>query len=249
MESWLSKNDFWDVISPYWFNKIEQDEAKSSVHSMINLLSLSKGMKLLDLCCGQGTYSLEIAKQGFHVTGVDFTKSYIEKAKKMSLESSVSIEYIQDDMRTFCRKEYFDRIINIGTSFGQFENKKEDYNVLRNIYLSLVSNGIVLMEMMGKEIMENNFKPISQYDYPEIGCTMVMERKWAEDKNMLNRYCILKENNRVKYSFDISHRIYSFIELSRILKEIGFSKVDVFGDYNGNDYNERSKTMVICAKK
>ncbi len=74
---------------------------------------------------------------------------------------------------------------------------------------------------------------------------MIMERRWAEDKNILKRYCILKENNRVKYSFEISHRIYSFIELSRTLKEIGFSKVDVFGDYNGGDYNERSKTMVI----
>ena len=88
--------------------------------NIVSLLKIDPGASILDLCCGPGRHSLELSRRGFSLTGVDRTKSYLEKARKQAETEGLKVEFIQEDMRSFCKSNTFDVVINLFTSsFGR----------------------------------------------------------------------------------------------------------------------------------
>lgn len=63
------------------------------------------------------------------------------------------------DMRDFVRADAFDLVLSMFTSFGYFDDKNEDLQVLRHISNSLRSGGVCLIEVMGKECLARIYQP------------------------------------------------------------------------------------------
>ena len=82
MKVWHEDDEFWESFAPKIFAKDLWDNAPVEVEKIISLLRINPGACILDLCCGTGRHSLEFARQGFQVTGVDRTLTYIKEAKK-----------------------------------------------------------------------------------------------------------------------------------------------------------------------
>jgi SAM-dependent methyltransferase len=114
---------------PYTFP--EETFAKT-LPQIEKLLSLTKpvGRTILDLACGPGRHSVALTQAGFLVTGVDKTKYLLEKARERAKTADVDVEWVQADMRNFTRAVAFDMIINMGVSFGYFDDKHDDLRVL-----------------------------------------------------------------------------------------------------------------------
>lgn len=64
---------------------------------------------------------------------------------------------------------------------------------------------------------------------------------------MENRWIVV-DNGECR-EFDVSHRLYSAIELRELLERIGFETVSVYGDFAGSDYDETAERMVVVARK
>ena len=47
-------------------------------------VGIEPGAHILDLCCGVGRHSLELVRRGFHVTGVDRTQLYLDRASRQA---------------------------------------------------------------------------------------------------------------------------------------------------------------------
>jgi hypothetical protein len=58
---------------------------------------------------------------------------------------------------------------------------------------------------------------------------------------------LFKENKRVEQT--ISHRLYSAAELSTLLTKVGFSNIQIYGDYEGSEYDHQAKRLVVMAQK
>ena len=134
MTDWYEIDEFWDVMSHKLFAEKSPAETKKEIDQIISLTGILSNSKILDLCCGLGRHSLELAERGFKVTGVDRTEKYLEKAKREASEKDISIEFIKDDMRNFKRSNYFNAIIIMYTSFGYFEDQNENMKVLHNSF-------------------------------------------------------------------------------------------------------------------
>src|SRR5206468_5375646 len=113
---------------------------------------------VLDLCCGPGRHSLEFARHGFQVTGVDRTARYLDAARAAATGEGLTVEFVQGDMPHFQRPAAFDVALNLFTSFGYFEDEAEDLCVLRHLHTSLKPGGQVLLEMAGKEPLARDFQ-------------------------------------------------------------------------------------------
>ena len=70
------------------------EDANRQVDFLIKQLHLKGTEKILDLACGFGRHSLEFARRGYDVTGIDITPAYIdyanEQAKKENLNANPS---------------------------------------------------------------------------------------------------------------------------------------------------------------
>ena len=84
-----TSNDWWkasfDSLYHKLFYPLFQEETKKEINLIIKHLKKINGHKILDIPCGYGRISTELAKLGFSVTGVDYSKDYIKMAKKTAV--------------------------------------------------------------------------------------------------------------------------------------------------------------------
>lgn len=73
-------------------------------------LPKNKDARILELCCGTGRLTLPIAKDGYDISGVDYTASMLHQAKMKAAEAGLRINFIQADIRTLDLQKKYDLI-------------------------------------------------------------------------------------------------------------------------------------------
>jgi len=243
---WHDQDAFWETAAPIIFTEQRWSNAPAEVEKVISLLDIKPGIHILDLGCGVGRHSLELARRGFNVTGVDRTERYLEQASEKAVKEGLNVEFIQEDMRTFCQPNAFDSVISLFTSFGYFEDPEEDRQVVMNVYRSLKSGGVFLIDIMGKEVLARIFRERDWRE--ENGVLILEERKLIGNWELIeSRWIIIKDNKRTELKF--TSRPYSAVELVSLLTGCGFTQVDMFGDLAGSPYDHMARRLVAVAHK
>ena len=245
MTVWHERDAFWETVP--LFDQERLEAAPQEVDAIITKLGIEPPAEVLDLCCGVGRHSLEFARQGFQVTGVDRTEAYLQTARQTARGEGLQVEWIQADMREFARPEAFDLAVNLFTSFGYFEDPAEDRQVARNLFRSLRAGGALVMELMGKEILARIFSPCDWTELPD-GSLFLQEREISQDWTWIeNRWIVVKDGQRQE--FTIGHRLYDGAGLRAVLLDAGFSSVDLYGDLGGAPYDTSARRLVAVARK
>jgi SAM-dependent methyltransferase len=243
---WHENDDFWVRMAPALFGQRRLAAAPVEAEQIVHLLNLNPEAAVLDLCCGPGRHSLELARRGFRVAGVDRTTSYLEKAREQARKENLAVEFVQDDMRRFCRPNAFDGAMMMFTSFGYFKDAAENRQVLANVHRSLKDGGALIMEMMGKEVLARVF---CERDWMEVDDVILMEERTVgkEWNWMETRWILLKGQERCE--FKLSLWLYSAREISQLLEDCGFGSVAVYGNLEAAPYDQKAARLVAVARK
>jgi len=243
---WYENEEFWQVFGPELFDKRHMDCAGEEVEQIAKLLCLTPMAKVLDLCCGIGRHSLELARRGYQVVGVDLTEEYLAKARKQAKSEGLNVEFVRNDMRRFCQIDAFDAIINMYTAFGYFEQIEDDKRVLINAIGSLRKGGKLIIDIIGKEVIARIWNP---RDWHEVdGKIWLRESKISRNWSWCENKWMMLENGNLR-KFEFGHRIYSANELTILLKDCGFNSVDIYGDLAGAEYDHNAKRLIAVARK
>jgi SAM-dependent methyltransferase len=243
---WFESEDFWRDFYPYMFPPERFSAAKEEVSRIVALTRCSGG-SVLDLCCGPGRHAVEFAQRGFRVTGVDRSPFLQERAREHASEAAVSIEWVQEDMRSFVRPATFDLACNLFTSFGYFKEEQDNLRVLRNIHQSLKETGVLVIEVVGKERLARTWQNTISSELAD-GSVLVQRPQLRDDCCRVYSDWILVKDGRTR-SFSFEHTIYSGRELKDCLLNCGFSQVHLFGDLLGSPYNLEATRLVAVACK
>ena len=246
MKAWHEEDAFWTKWAPFMFHQRRWEQAREEVTSIISLLRINPRASILDLCCGPGRHSLQLARAGFSVTGMDRTKTYLTKARKQAENEGLNIEFVRDDMRSCCRPDTFDVVVNLFTSFGYFEDLNDDKKVVTNVYRSLRENGVFLIDTMGKEVLARIFRERDWYEVNDI--LVLQERKVSRNWSWIENRWIMVKDGKTEES-RLSHRLYSATELTALLRDCGFGAIEVYGDLTGTPYDHTARRLVAVAHK
>jgi 2-polyprenyl-3-methyl-5-hydroxy-6-metoxy-1,4-benzoquinol methylase len=249
---WFNDESFWEQYAPVMFDDAHWAEVPEVADALIrfagfNSRSETSVPKILDLCCGFGRISAELARRGFSVTGVDITESYLRTAKEEADYENLKIEYIKADVRDFIRPAFFDAIVNLYISFGYFANPEEDRLLLSNAYQSLKPGGIFVMETLGKEIAVRDFVEADWFE--RAGYTVMTEYEILDSWTLLKNRWILKKDDEVEIEKTFTQRLYAASELRSMLFAAGFTGIEIFGNWDGSPYDIRAAKLIITAKK
>ena len=207
---------------------------------------LRSSPKVLDVCCGFGRISSELARRGYSVTGVDITETYLQTAREEASYENLNIEYIHADARDFVRPDFFDIAVNLYVSFGYFASRQDDLQFLRNVYESLKSGGCFIIETLGKEIAVRDFVEAEWFE--RAGFTVLTEYEPLDAWTFLkNRWILIKGEMRIEKI--LTQRLYSASELRDILHEAGFSKVEIYGNWNESGYDQNAAKLIAVGRK
>jgi len=243
---WFDDDAFWRALTPLIFSKERRGSAAELVARVLKLVKPT-GKEILDLCCGPGRWSVPLAQRGFHVTGVDRTRYFLERARAQAKSARVRIEWVRRDMRDFVRPGAFDAALSMFTSFGYFDAKDEDLLVLKNIVTSLRPGGSLLMEMAGKEILARTFHPTTS----TLLCdgSLLVERREVSDgwSRIRNEWTFIKHGNARTWRFHLT--IYSGQELRDRLEQAGFTDVKLFGSLDGDEYGLNAQRLIAVGRR
>lgn len=85
----------WNAMGDEWFELAQTGEARNCfiMPNMLKFMGDVAGKRILDLGCGEGSYSRELTKRGAQLVSVDCSKRAIEIASSLAEKEGLSIEH------------------------------------------------------------------------------------------------------------------------------------------------------------
>jgi len=118
-----------------FIDKIETELAFS-------MISIKEGMKILDVGCGTGNFSIKLAKIGCQVTGIDVSEAMLAIARANAAEQNLKIDFIKMDVTEL---KFIDNTFDAVISMAAFEFIDDITKALAEIFRVLKIDGQVLI--------------------------------------------------------------------------------------------------------
>jgi len=214
-----------------------------------SVLQIRQGGQVLDLACGHGRHSLELAKRGYSVLGIDLSPRFIEMAKQSLKGNSLSnAEFIVGDIRESYFVNRFDAAFSYFTSFGYFPDE-ENQKVLDNAARALIKGGMFLLETVNRDwtIHKVENQP-RRWDEVEADFFLLEDISFnAHTSRIHTNRIIFDKGQRRSMEYDI--KLYTHAELEDMLERVGLQIVSTFGGKDRSPYSVSSPRMVIVTRK
>ena len=248
MESdWYKKIWTLDIKDQSWV-----EDTNRQVDFLIEKLGLNGGEKILDLACGFGRHSLELARRGFDVTGVDITPQYIKYASEQAEKEQINAGFICSDIRDVSFTNEFDVVLNMADgAIGYLENDAENLKIFNVISKALKSGGEHFMDIMNGNYANTHF-PCKLWDAGEK-CLTLSNFEWNSERKTLiygqldYRYGETLSKPEMKEGNPI--RLYSLDEIKNIFSSLGMEVYSSYSDFSGKPFSDNNIQLLVCSKK
>ncbi len=207
---------------------VENDRnTEQEVDLLVRSAGLQRNDRLLDLCCGQGRHSLELARRGFQcVTGLDRSRYLIRLARKRARQRNLQVSFHEGDARRFRLGDgEFHCVCILGNSFGYFDRPEDDLAVLEAVKRALASGGVLVMDLMDGEWMRSHFEPRS-WEWVDQNHFVCRERGLAEDGDrLISREVVVHAERGVIADQFYAERLYSKERMEALMQRAGFGNL------------------------
>ena len=191
-------------------------------------ISFNKEARILDIGCGTGRHSLELARRGYDVTGIDLSLSMVRKAKELARKENLKIDFQVRDARDFDFKGTFDLAIMLCEgAFPLMETDEMNYAILVNAFKSLKQGGKLIQTTL------NGLFPLfhSVKEFMDKGDNLGKSSGNTFDLMTFRDLSVyeIEDDHGNKKTLKCNERYYVPSEMTWLLKSAGFKKVEIFG--------------------
>ena len=228
------------------------ENTKRQVDFLIDKLEMKGHEKVLDLACGFGRHSLELARRGWDVTGVDITPAYIDYAAAQARAENLNASFLCSDIRGLNYAEQFDIVLNMADgAVGYLENEEENLKIFRVVSRALKTGGRHFLDIMNGSYARSHF-PCRLWEAGEK-CLTLSNFDWNEEKKLLIYGQVdypygeplqkpnMQEGNPI--------RLYTLEEINAIFAELNLKVIDCFADYGGTPSSDNQIQLMVCSQK
>lgn len=198
----------------------------AEVDFLLDLFPLASGSRILDVGCGTGRHSIELAVRGFDVSGLDLTQAMLDIAEAKAAAAGVAVNFVQGNARSFKFDQPFDAALCVCEGglglLGPGEVPDEQVtDILGSIAKALKPGGCFLMTTLNGYSAIRRFKDESTVSGAFDPATMIAEYDDEWD---------LPEGKKI---VSVRERLYIAPELVRFLELSGFRVDAVYGGTAG----------------
>ncbi|MGA9193293.1 MAG: methyltransferase domain-containing protein [Anaerolineales bacterium] len=247
--------DWWRRIFNALYLKTDSDVVNdqlitaNEIDLFTQTLNLSPDADILDLCCGQGRHTLELARRGFgNVQGLDRSHYLIQRARTTAKKESLNIKFREGDARKLPHAtDRFDVVMILGNSFGYFETIEDDLRVLREVFRILKPSGQLLIDVSDGEYLKDHFEART-WEWLDKKHYVCRERSLSADgQRMISREIITHAEKGVLADQFYAERLYTREGLVSLIQDAGFSQITVHGEINTQ--SQRNQDLGMMAQR
>lgn len=242
-----NKNDWFEswFDSPFYhilYKNRDHQEAENFIQKLISYLNPEKTDKLIDIACGKGRHALTMNKLGYTVDAFDLSKNSIDSAKEFE---NPTLKFYVNDIRNPLKAEHYHYAFNLFTSFGYFDDEKENELAIKSISDSVTTGGTFVMDFMNVSKVINNLVPteLKTIDGITFNLKRFIESGFIKKTISFNA-------NEQNYTFTEMVKAISKKDFETYFHNAGLNIIATFGNYDLEAFDEvSSDRLIIIAEK
>lgn len=228
-------------------NIITEQQTEAEVDFLIKNLRISENDKILDLACGLGRHSNELAKRGYYVTGIDIDPILIQEAMKNSCHYDSKVQYTIMDLRDFSKSNEYNKIYLL---YCYFE-RSQFLTILGNVFKTLKKGGLFCFDVPNKAHFRSTKTP---QDYPQDASHRndifpEINFKYKDIIHSVVRTYSTKNILLEEHLYEIVSVMYEFDEILTMLNRTGLKVLKKFSDWSYNLFSEDSPRIIVLCEK
>jgi cyclopropane fatty-acyl-phospholipid synthase-like methyltransferase len=248
------ENFFHGVSLDLWRKAVPPKQARTEADFLVKALECDQGAHLLDVPCGNGRLSFELAGRGYRVTGLDISEEFIAEARSNvqppadagGTDSIAPVEFLLGNMTNIAGKAIYDGAYCFGNSFG-FLAYSDMESFLVGVARALKPGARFVIETgMAAESVITKFEAETSHQIEDILCT-IKERYLAAESCIDTEYVF--ERNGQTESRLAKHWIYTAAEIRRMLERAGFEVLNLYGSLNFGPYELGTDELFVIAQR
>lgn len=231
--------------SPYYhilYKHRNHEEAELFIDKLIEFLKPTNDARFLDLACGRGRHAIYLNKKGFDVTGIDLSSESIAHASPCENEK---LHFFVHDMRRPFRINYFNYVLNLFTSFGYFQNERDDIAMIDAIYKALQPNGTFVLDFLNVQKAVKDLIPEELHIID--GITFKINKKI--ENNFIVKDIQFSDKGK-DHHFQERLKMIRHADLEKYFSAKKLKVLHLLGNYELEKFNEeKSERLIIIAQK
>ncbi len=229
-----------------WDELIDWDNrAESEGDFFIRTLKDRGARRILDVATGTGFHSVRLLEAGFEVTSADGSPAMLAKAFDNARARGHILHTVQADWRFLNRDIHgeYDAIICLGNSFTHLFHERDRRKALAEYYAMLKHDGVLVIDQRNYDsILDHGFASKHQYYY--CGDNVVAEPEHVDEGLARFRYSFPDKSVYHLNMFPL-RKDY----LRRLMHEVGFQRVETYGDFQETYKEEEPDFFIHVAEK
>lgn len=210
-------------------------------------LGLAPPAKILDVPCGGGRLSLQMASRGYQVTGVDISLPLLEDGKREAGQRRLPINWEHRDMRDLPWQGEFDGAFCFWSSFGYFD-EQGNADFLRAVSRALKPGGRFVMDTPLIETRLPEMEAQERVWWP-VGDFLALEQRSFDHVNsrVESEWTFVRQGQLEKKLLSI--RLYTYRELGILLEQAGFGNHQAYGSLEWEPFGLGSTWLYMVTTK
>jgi SAM-dependent methyltransferase len=216
----------------------------------VELAETLQAKKIIDLGCGTGLLSHELAKRGHEVIGIEPAAAMIEQAER---KYGSEVRWLVGGSEKLDADMQADMAIMTGHVAQFFLEDTEWSQALQNIHRALRSGGCIVFESRNPDVTPFvSWPTVTHHD--RIENTSLGPVEWWSDRVIVAdsyasytlHYLFTEGGDEILSDNKLKFRTYE--ELQKSLENAGFIVEQVYGGWDGEPFESHSPEMVFIAK-
>lgn len=202
---------------------------------------------VLDIACGAGEYSLELAKLGYEVTASDIDQEMINQLASRARGMDFSLKILKADMLGLdsLLEDKFNLVFCIGNSVVHLESLEQIKQFFRKARRMLETDGSLVVQIINFDrILLKEIKALPLIENKDIGLTFERYYHYDKEKNLIYFKTKLSVDGN---DFENEIPLFPLLqdEIVDAASEAGFKKIKLFGDFNASEYDKYNSYMLV----
>jgi SAM-dependent methyltransferase len=241
-----------NIFTEEYFRTLPQafhKQTRRESQFIADCLEIGPNGRILDLACGFGRHTIEMAKRGYDMVGLDLSLSLLQKGLNEAQRRKLSVKFIHGDIRQLNFAGVFDACFSFHTSFGYFDDKT-NFEVLCGIHRALKPGGRFLLEMLNRDFVIQLMPRRKWWEGNE--CIFLEEIQFNFATSVLHtKRSFIYEDGRPPWEQNIYIRLFSLHELQNLFQHAGFHILEVSGDISSRRafFGPESRHLILLAEK
>jgi SAM-dependent methyltransferase len=227
--------------SPYYhilYASRDDNEAQHFIQNLQDYLKIAQGAKVLDAACGKGRHAKMLQRLGMKVEGFDLSPMSIAEAIRLG---NKQLHFFVHDIRTpLPRQCVYDVVFNFFTSFGYFDDPKDNAKAFQTFSGGLKSDGILVMDFLNPMYTLAN---LVAEEHVKRGHIHFHIKRWAEKGYLYKSITFIDQGK--PYAFQEKVELISKEAFLQYAEDAGLSFLNLAGDYSLAKFDEHTSPRMI----